>query len=145
MVFTAHAVNTLNEILTKMSNSKALKSFRARARNIPSMMMTTGLPQTLAFLASKADSNYYEYLATGTEKPNKGGEEAGYAAYLYAVMKFLNEVVGAVSSMPKSIREVMEIIRKIDEEPDLSLTIHSLLMEYLLELKKVAEALIEEE
>ncbi len=145
MVFTAHAVNTLNEILTKMSNSKALKSFRTRARNIPSMMMTTGLPQTLAFLASKADSSYYEYLAIGTKKPNKGEEEAGYAAYLYAIMKFLNEGVGAVSSMPRSIREVMEIIRKIDERPDLGMTIHSLLMEYLLELKKVAEALIEEE
>ncbi len=150
MVFTAYAVEVLNEILDKMEKSskkdkKALKSLRTRARNTPSMIMTTGLPQTLAFLASKADEDYYKYLAMNAKKPDKEKEEAGYAAYLYAIMKFLSEKINVISKTPSNLREVIEVIKKVDEEPNLSAAIQNLLTEYLLEFKKLAEALIEEE
>lgn len=152
MGFTAEAIALMKEILRKVRGreegreaNKTLKSLRSRARNAPSLIMSSGLPQTLAFIASKSDARYYEYLVA--EKQVKGklkeGEEAGYSAYLYVIMKFLTQQK-VLDRMPSSMEEIIDSIERLDRDPQLCSIAQSLLNEFLLEFKKVAEALIEE-
>gem|GEM_PF-2979753 len=156
MGFTAEAIDLMRDVLEKISKAgdereatSVRRSLRSRTRTIPSLMVSSGLPQTLAFLASKSDPRYYEYLVkeaqSAQEKTGKG-ESAGYSAYLYVVMKFLTRqgLSSGPGSIPSSIDEVVDVIKKIDEDPNLCSMVQSILLEFLLEFKKIAEALIEE-
>jgi len=147
MGFTAEAITLMEEILSKIKsaevNKRTLRSLRSRARNTPSLIMGLGLPQTLAFIASKSDTEYYGYLVTGKGEP-KDSEESGYSAYLYIIMRFLTQE-GVLEKVPSNMEEVVKSIKKLDEDPQLCSVAQSFLNEFLLEFKKVAEALIEEE
>lgn len=143
MGISAEAIKAFTEVAGKIEGQDALKSLRRRARNTPSMIMTSGLPQTLMFILSKSSENYYEHL-WGVKKGGLNEDEAaGYSAYLYVIMKFLKEQ-GLLAKEPRTLKDVIEEIRRLDEEPARASAIQNLLMEFLLEFKKLAEALIEE-
>ncbi len=153
MGFTSKAIEMFDEVRSRLEKiiqnkedlSDTLRSLRTRARNTPSMIMTSGLTQTLAFLASKSDSKLYSalYKQAKTNSEIKG-EEAGYAAYLYVIMRFLRESE-MLTEEPANMEKVVEAIKQLDENPQQASITQSLLMEFLLEFKKVTEALIEEE
>ncbi len=154
--FTAEAIDIMRDVLEKISRAggerdvaSVKRSLRSRARSVPSLIVSSGLPQILAFLASKSDPGYYEYLVKDvrdTQGRAGKGESAGYSAYLYVIMRFLAQqgLGDELGGVPSSIEGVIDAIKKIDEDPNLCSGVQSILLEFLLEFKKIAEALIEE-
>ncbi len=148
MGFTSEAIKLFNEVRGKLEEAlgksidKALESLRTRARNTPSLIMTSGLPQTLAYIASKSNGKLYTALFSGGRASGVKDEDAGYTAYLYVIMKFLAKVK-ALDTEPRSIEEVVKAIEKLDENPQQTAFTQEVLMELLLEFKKIAEALVE--
>ena len=143
MGITAEAINLYKEVTSKVTDRNALKSLRTRARNTPSMIMTSGLTQTLTFLLSKSSKENYKYLSGTTKEKPKEDEKTGYSAYLYIIMKLLTKQ-GIIMKEPSTLEEVIDVIKWLDENPDKASIAQNVLMEFLLEFKKIAEALIEE-
>lgn len=149
MGFTGEAIELFNDVREKLKKAivdkgaNPLKSLRTRARNTPSMIMTSGLTQTLAFLASKSNGELYSILYRGETKQSKAKEEeAGYTAYLYVIMRFLGKNK-LLTEEPESLEKVIKAIKQLDENPHQALVVQNILMEFLLEFKKITEALIE--
>ena len=151
MGFTAEAVELFKDDTEKMKSlinkrciDDSLKSLRTRARSTPSIIMTNGLPQTLAFVISKSNNELYSNLSEQREFKKEieiNSDEAGYTAYLYVVINFLynNKLI---KCKPKNLKEAVEVVKELDDDPRQASVVQNVLIDFLLEFKKISEALI---
>ena len=129
---------------SKKSIADMEKALRTRARSVPALVLTHGLTSTLAFLCSKADKDFYNYLMRGVEcQKLPGTEEVAYTIYLTMLVRFLREDLGVVISdeWDGLIRE----LGGLDGKPQVISAINDVFYEFLLELKRVAEAALQVE
>lgn len=97
---------------------KVLKSFRARAREMPSLMFTNGFAYAITYIAARSSSNAIDIGLTKNNhaeiiqeifKSNKhDNEEAGYALY-GALLALALKTTGLVkeSSFPELVRSFL--------------------------------------
>lgn len=133
-----------------------------RAKDLPSMVSSAGLVPALTFYMSKADQEIYQRLysylrgrggdvhgvcsaAPGDLRKELGGKEgAGYAALLALAAAFLAET-GYLDPEPVDYRSLAEALRGLAAGTVRALAAERLLLEYLVEVKKLAEAFFKEE
>lgn len=119
-------------------------SFRTRARGFPELMESSGLLPTFSFFYAKATEDTYrkicQLIDEGKIEPIEvKGEEFGYAVFLHGTLTFLQtlKLITNHKCPLKSIEEMNEVTR-------IALA-RNLLLPYVLELKKLSEALFEGE
>ncbi|MGC9020967.1 MAG: type III-B CRISPR module-associated protein Cmr5 [Candidatus Methanodesulfokora sp.] len=121
------------------------KSFRSRAREIPSFLYEVGFLPALSFIYSKAEAQKYNLIVRfarerdlpATELKGVNSVEGGYAAYLYLL---LLETSRILSNMRLDPSNPLSCINSLSGHGNLLIVLPQLLMPYLLELKRLAEA-----
>ena len=133
------ALEDFNAVYENVKNlEKVRKSFRTRARSFPTLLTQMGLVPSLSFLAAKAGKNNIEQILEDP-KTVENSDKFGYAFYFTIVMKRIGKIIGndvLKSFVSKPIETMMEINRY-------SIYLEKKLIPYLLEIKMLAEALIE--
>ena len=123
------------------------KSFRSRAREFPSFLYEVGLISGLSFIYAKTDDAskkvykiFLNHLEGRTENLKElNSREGGYAAYLYLL---LLETGRLVPDKELNLKEPLSCIKTLEE---LNRPLIPLLMPYLLEIKRLAEATLPSE
>ena len=134
---------------------------RTRAREIPEMILDLGLVPTLSFCMSKANIdnikeviNIIERDSSPEKLKNAKPEELAYALYTYAVLKYLTTVANKVGEVELKIEELAEnnekevsnkLFRYLDAliEDNIKTLLYKLLQPYLLQFKRLCEAIYE--
>jgi CRISPR type III-B/RAMP module-associated protein Cmr5 len=133
--------------LTSWMQGYAVKygqSFRSRARSFPELMESSGLLPTCTFFYAKATEEVYRKVCQliddgKIEHVDIKDEEFGYAAFLHGILGFL-ETLGLI----KDHRNPVEAIKSLNEAGRLALA-RNLLLPYVIEVKKLSEALFKGE
>jgi len=148
------AVNDFTEIVYKlyrgMRNGVEFgKSFRSRSRETPLFLYETGLIAALSFIYAKtedADKKTYklisDYIAkreTARKLEILNSTEGGYAAYLYLLLLEVSRLIPGKGIDPGN---PLSCINALIGSERLLAILPSLLMPYLLEVKRLAEALL---
>ena len=129
------------------------KSFRSRAREVPSFLYEVGLISGLSFIYAKTDDAnkgiyriFLNYLERKTEDLKKSEDlkelnsrEGGYAAYLYLLLLEASRLVPDRELNPKDPLSCIKTLEELDRP------LIPLLMPYLLEIKRLAEATLPSE
>jgi CRISPR type III-B/RAMP module-associated protein Cmr5 len=120
------------------------QSFRSRTRSFPELMEGSGLLPTCTFFYAKATEEVYGkvcQLIDGRkiEPVDIKDEEFGYAAFLHGVLGFL-EALGLI----RDHKNPVEAIKDLNETGRLTLA-RGLLLPYIIEVKKLSEALFQGE
>ena len=137
---TSKAIEMIDEVKKIIDGNKDIEeSVLTRIRSFPSMLQSSGLAPSLAYLLSKSDNNSYEKLWKG-EKPSGKKEELGYTIYLYVVAKFIKNEFGYEV---EKWEDLIKFLREMDESKENSGVIHQFLLEFLTEFKKIGEATLE--
>ncbi len=145
------AVLSLKGIVEEVGGGDRLfSSIKSRAQNTPSAVSDMGVPPVLLFLASKVRREFYEYACRrmfGLEAvpPNEvKAERDGYSAYLAVVAWYLTKLLGKQPEEISKLEEVVKLAKKLDDPAEVGerALVHSLLLTYLIELKKAAEAIL---
>ncbi len=136
---------------------------RARAREIPEMMLELGLVPTLSYCLAKANIDNIKKVITIIERDTSieelkdaKSEELAYALYTYALLKYLAIIMGNVKGIElkmeelaeKSEKEVSDILLKYFEaltEDTTKTPLHELLQSYLLQFKRLCETVYKPE
>jgi len=145
---TSKAIEMIDEVKKIMKiidgnkdiNKDIEESVLARIRSFPSMLQSSGLAPSLAYLLSKSDNNSYEKLWRGEKPSGKKKEELGYTIYLYVVVKFIKNEFGYEV---EKWEDLIKFLREMDESKENSGVIHQFLLEFLTEFKKIGEATLE--
>ena len=136
------------EVFTKIrsvidDNSKLGEDFETRARSLVSMISELGLVPTLSFCYGKAQQDIfksvYESFSSGKALPkNKETTKQSYALYLIVVLYYLKELrlVGDFSRPDELIKTLHDM-----SQGNKAYLYSKLLMPYLIEIKRMAEAL----
>ena len=138
------AIEYFSKLHEKLKDKELGKAFRSRARSLPSMIESIGLVPTLSFCYGKAEADLYRsirssWLSEGEIKAEKKEEKGGYALYLLLTLLYLRDLELIDERM---LEEPIEAFKKLSEE---ALPIASkLLMPYLVEVKRLAEAVYPE-
>ncbi|MGC9014700.1 MAG: type III-B CRISPR module-associated protein Cmr5 [Thermoproteota archaeon] len=144
---TLSAIKDVEDLLNSLENkekSEVGKSFRARCRELPNLIEDMGLISALSFCYAKAgNDNYIQIKDTLKESGQKISDnnsiKKGYAIYLYFVLKRLKDL--------KLIEETHfdEPIKALEElnKGGKSRVASKLLRPYLVQLKKLSEAIFE--
>jgi len=148
------AVNDFTELIYKLYQEGNMtefgKSFRSRSREIPSFLYEVGSIPALSFIYAKtedADKGIYKLFLNYTKKRAIEGmgklnsKEGGYAAYLYLLLLETSRLVPDRKIDPES---PLSCINSLIGSEVLAI-LPSLLMPYLLEIKRLAEALLPSE
>ena len=125
-------------------------SFRARARTFPELMESSGFLPTCTYFYAEATKEVYEKVcrhldrgkinASDAEGLSEIKEEAfGYAVFLHGVLKFLE-----IMNIIRDHRNPVNAINELNETSRLVLA-RSLIFPYLMEVKKLSEALFKGE
>lgn len=132
------------------------QSYRARARRMASMVYETGLLSTIAYLYAKATKDTYEKVVkanmpgTGRMDPqvlrNEQGklprnEELAHAAYLNHILAYISSKLGRDGQE----KDPIGLVKTLAENPVELGVAESLLRPFLIELKHLAEAVLEAE
>lgn len=150
------AVSEFAEIVYKIYRDKGAKefgkSFRSRAREMPSFLYEVGLISALSFIYAKTEDadkktykNIFNYirgqLYKGGTRSLEGidSTEGGYAAYLYLLLQEIKRL-----ALDRNIN-VEDPLSSIIALKGLKRPLISLLMPYLLEIKRLAEATLPSE
>jgi|YelNatPaOPRAMG01_1025707.scaffolds.fasta_scaffold07589_3 CRISPR type III-B/RAMP module-associated protein Cmr5 len=136
-------IESLLNSLESKEKSEVGKSFRARCRELPSFIEDAGFVSALSFCYAKASNNIYNQIKSTLEKSSEkikdnASTEKGYAIYLYFVLKNLKDL--------KLIEEthLSEPIKALEElEGEKSRVASKILRPYLVQLKKLSEAIFE--
>jgi len=118
-------------------------SFRTRARSFPELMESSGFLPAFTFFYAKATEDTYRKLCElvddgkieVTKVKEVKDEEFGYAVYLHGLSAFLQEL-----KLILDHKCPVYIIKELKEANRLVLA-RNLLLPYLLEVKKLSEAL----
>ena len=119
-------------------------SLRTRARSMPSLIASHGIVSALAFLMSKSNDKMFRELLGGGVKNNYGREEAGYTLYLYVLYRFLGGRHGFLGECGDMECLLGELVR-LDSDVAAAAAAGSLALEFAVEFKKLADALLEGE
>ena len=125
-------------------------SFRTRARSFPELMESSGLLPTCTYFYAEATEEVYREVcelldceginAPDVEELSKIKEEVfGYAVFLHGILKFL-ELVNLI----KDHRHPVNAIKELNETNRLALA-RSFILPYIIEVKKLSEALFKSE
>jgi len=125
-------------------------SFRTRARSFPELMESSGLLPTCTYFYAEATEEGYRKIcelldreridASDVEVISGIKEEMfGYAAFLHGVLNFLE-----VMNIIRDHRDPVNAIKELNETSRLALA-RSLILPYLMEVKKLSEALFKSE
>jgi len=125
-------------------------SFRARARSFPELMESSGLLPTCTYFYAEATEEVYGKIcrlldcggvnASDAEGLSEIKEEAfGYAVFLHGILKFL-ELVNLI----RDHRHPVNAIKELNETNRLALA-RSFILPYIIEVKKLSEALFKSE
>jgi len=135
---TSKAIKMINEVTEIINGDKSVEeSVLSRIRSFPSMLQSSGLAPSLAYLLSKSNKELYEELWS---KKRSKREELGYTIYLYVVARFIRDEFGY---RVEKWEDLMKFIREIDENKENSGLVYQFLLEFLTELKKIGEATLE--
>ncbi len=142
--------------LSEGMRDKIKSKLRTRAREIPGMIIDTGLVPTLSFCLAKAGIDKLRLvlkLMGGYMDSNKleniKPEEISYALYTYVVMKYLDRIKSikpGIREFMKSIDEDREFSNKLYEylktlmQSNIALTASKLLQPYFIQFKRLCEA-----
>jgi len=136
------AIEYFSRLHEKLEGAELGRAFRSRTRSLPSMIESIGLVPTLSFCYGKAESNTYDTILKSWYSESKikaEKEKGGYALYLLLTLLYLRDLELIEDSM---LKKPIEAFKKLSEEP---LAIASkLLMPYLIEIKRLAEAVYPE-
>ncbi|MCR6692063.1 MAG: type III-B CRISPR module-associated protein Cmr5 [archaeon YNP-LCB-003-016] len=124
------------------------KSFRARSRECPSLLYEVGVIPTISFIYAKtrdaekqtytAFVNFAKQTQVTLENLKKlNSTEGGYAAYLYLILLEIKRLAPKINIDPNSPLSCIEALTS----SELLIIFPSLLMPYLLEIKRLAEAI----
>jgi len=127
--------------LKENSKSKVGNSFRARCRELVPMIEEIGLVPSLSYCYAKAKQNIFQEVTKSFESnqqiDEKEDTEKGYAIFLYLVFRRLAEL-GIIEGVDAKI---IENLGKLEKKEQLA---SKLIKEYLIQLKRLSEAIFEE-
>ncbi len=172
-------VKNLVDQLDKQRENKKDKGvgskLRARAREIPEMMLDLGLVPTLSYCFAKAGTGNISRVirAVNSGKPDNlleakdksetkdkkdkdEDEKLSYALYTYVLLSYLSIVAGRVGNVELKMEELAGrsdseftdiLLRYIDAlmKSDVKTVVQRLLQQYMLEFKRLCEAVYESE
>ncbi len=129
---------------------QAGEGVRRRARELPSLMLQAGLVPTLTFFMSKAEENefmeWFSYLRNPqpTNRPSSDlkGEGGGYSVLLAMIFDAMEKLAGVNVGSVSGFTDLLKILLGIGSGRGESLRISRILMPYLVEVKKLATALL---
>lgn len=125
-------------------------SFRTRIIDLPEMMLSTGLLPTLTFYYAGASKEGYNRVLSMFQESSKGDvegveaktlkkEEFSYAAALLATLSYISDM----GFIPRDqIEDPLKAFETLREKVPI---VSQYLMPYLLELKKLSDALFKQE
>jgi len=140
------AVSDFKQLFEKLhenSQSQVGASFRARMREVISLIDEVGLIPALSFFYSKSTKSIYEEVLKvmqAKEKENIKEEDytkKGYALALYFVLKRISEL-GLITHFESPLNAFEELEGK-------QRSAFKFIFSYLLEMKRLAEAIFERE
>lgn len=143
------AIRDIEELLhvlsiDKKEKSEVGKSFRSRCRELPSLIEDVGLVPALSFCYAKAGNDIYEEVKKALKNGRKINEEKhmekGYGIYLYFVLKSLKEIKLIEEDHLDDPLKAFEELSKGKQR-----VASRLLRPYLVQIKKLSEALFEAE
>jgi CRISPR type III-B/RAMP module-associated protein Cmr5 len=147
-------VYRLFQEIAKVSDRKDFgKSFRARAREMPSLLYEVGVIPALSFMYAKtndADKQVYRIFVdfvrniqiTPEDSKKLNSTEGGYAAYLYLTLLEIKRLMPEKNMDPSTPISCIDALIGFGRVP---VILPSLLMPYLLEIKRLAEAVFPSE
>lgn len=140
------AVDTFNEIyklLASCTNKpKISRSLRSRSREIPEMISEYGIIPILSFCYAKAGNDTYRKVLNAINSMNcnlDDSEDVGYALYLYAILKEIKKF-GLIGNANE--QDPLNFISTLSNEPEKLIVIEKLLYPYLIQFKRLCEAVI---
>jgi len=136
-------MDTIREIIGE--EKRLGERFRTRAVDIPQNIVATGLLPTLTFAYAKASKGSYEKVKRAFHEARKLGgikeDEFGYAAHLFLTLKHIRE-----GGFLEDIEDPLECFIALSRLPTEKLILlKARLTLYLLEIKKLSEALFQKE
>jgi|YelNatPaOPRAMG01_1025707.scaffolds.fasta_scaffold05831_7 CRISPR type III-B/RAMP module-associated protein Cmr5 len=125
-------------------------SFRTRARSFPELMESSGFLPACTFFYAKATEDAYERVCNLLDRGKvdasdvdnllkMGKEKFGYAVFLHGTLSFL-ETSGLIRNHKNFLGSINEL-----KEPGRLMLARDLIYPYLMELKKLSEALFKSE
>lgn len=148
----------LADIFKKLSFQDEMeKKFRTRASSMPSIIQGSGLVSSLTFMLSKIKAENFKKLAEVMQnradpakaaevlehlksRAKASSEDLSYGLYLYFVLNYLASFPGILQGV--AVNNPIEACKALLKTPHAA----SLLLEhYLIEIKKLSEALFKEE
>lgn len=128
----------LLSLLEKKEESKVGESFRARCRELPSLIEDVGFIPALSFCYAKATENVYENVKSLIENGHTIKDDdhvrQGYGIYFYFILKKLKDL-GLVKSDLKNPIEALKELMSGKER-----IANKFIKPYLIQLKKLSEA-----
>lgn len=134
------AIQYFSKLHQKIDNELG-RRLRARARELPSMIENIGLIPTLSFCYGKAEAETYKSIYNSycsEEKIDVEKEKGGYGLYLLLALLYLRDL-GLIND--DMLKNPIDAFGKLCEESSIA---SRLLMPYLLEIKRLAEAVYPE-
>ena len=134
------AIEDFDKLLSLLENKEESKiggSFRARCRELPSLIEDVGFVPALSFCYAKATKDVYENIRKLIESKStiKDGDSTkqGYGIYLYLVLKRL-KTLGLVKL---DLNKPINILGELMEKERLA---SKLIRPYIVQLKRLSEA-----
>lgn len=120
------------------------QSYRSRARRIPSLIYEIGLLSTICYLYAKATNNVYEKVLNAnqiTDLRDSSNEELAHALYLKHILSY----IACNMDRYRQEKDPTKFIMELSKNPNDIMVAESLLKPFLIELKHLAEAVLEVE
>jgi len=145
------AIDNVKKVSVLAGENKTLSGkFRARARDLPSLVTEIGLVPALSFCYGKAGKDTYEKMEESFSKNIKidGNEEESYALYLLLVLDYIRKL--GLINQTEGATDVVDALNQLSGGERLSESAlpkvelaSKLIRPYLLEIKRLSEALFE--
>lgn len=144
-----NSINRIQDVINRIEEDEKVRekfgsSFRTRTREFPEMMEVLGIIPALTFMYAKAESKSYKELCRVLDDEKAKLSEKldrtnfGYAAYLHEILSYTER--NLLSGL--NHRDPILSFEKIREN---IMIIKPMLRSYLIELKKLAEAVFKPE
>jgi CRISPR type III-B/RAMP module-associated protein Cmr5 len=127
----------LLSLLEKKEESKVGESFRARCRELPSLIEDVGFVAALSFCYAKATKDIYENIRKLIESKStikdSDSTKQGYGIYFYLVLKRL-KTLGLVKN---GLNKPIDVLEELTGKERLA---NKLIRPYIVQLKRLSEA-----
>lgn len=139
------AIEDFNKLFIALNNnpkSEIGRSFRARIREVISLILDVGLVPALSFFYAKCGKKIYDKITSENKETlnETDSTNKGYALSLYYILNRLYEL-----KLLGSNEAVKNPIKAFEELENKQRVAFNLLLPYLIQLKRLSEAIFEEE